>query len=54
MYKRQIQEDCGTASTYVELKKGYDKFPKVSFYPSVDTMNAILNYSKQGQLSPGL
>ena len=49
-----IQEDCATASTYVELKEGYDKFPKVSFYPSIDTMSAILNYSKQGQLSPGL
>ncbi len=48
-----IQEDCTTASTYVELKKGYDKFPKVSFYPSADTINAVLNYSKQGQLNPG-
>jgi hypothetical protein len=48
-----IQEECSTASTYVELKKGYDKFPKVSFYPSTDTINAVLNYSKKEQLSPG-
>jgi hypothetical protein len=46
-----IQEDCTTASTYKELKKGYDNFPKVSFYPSVKTMDAILNYSKNGMLN---
>ena len=46
-----IQEDCTTAGTYKELKKGYDSFPKVSFYPSVKTLDAILNYSKNGMLN---
>ena len=48
-----IQEDNVVSENYKELKKGYDKFPKVSFYPTTETINAVLNYSKSGVLNAG-
>mgnify|MGYP000046705397 CR=1 FL=1 len=48
-----IQEDNTVRENYKELKKGYDKFPKVSFYPSAETITAVLNYSESGVLNAG-
>jgi len=46
-----IQEDDQVKERFQELQKGYKMFPKVSFYPSDKTMNAILNFSNKQVLN---
>ena len=46
-----INEDNQVRESYKELEKGYKMFPKVSFYPSDDTMSTILNYSQKQVLN---
>jgi len=47
-----LEEDSYLKKEYNELKKGFDNLPKVQFYPTDNTMNAILNYSNRGALNP--
>ena len=43
-----ISEDDQVKREYKKLKRGWNFLPKVSFYPSDQAVNSILNYSKQG------
>ena len=49
--ENQINEDQNLRSYYLRLKKAFKSMPKVSFYPSDKTMDAILDYSKKTGLS---
>lgn len=41
-----IEESNSVKETFVELRDGFKMFPKVEFYPSDKTINAVLDYSK--------
>lgn len=40
-----ISTDNKVREQYKLLKKGYEKFPKVQFYPSNDVISNLLTYS---------
>ncbi len=46
-----IQEDQSINRSYETLRKGYKLLPKVSFYPSDDVLDAVVNYSKRPVLN---
>lgn len=41
-----IDESPIAKEEYLNLRKGYLRFPKVKFYPSDEAMNSVLSYSK--------
>ena len=47
-----IREDKTVGLQYKQLLKGFKLLPKVKFYPSEETMNAVLNYSNTTNLKP--
>ena len=47
-----IQEDPNVKREYFKLRKAYKSLPKISFYPSRKTINAILDYSQKSSLNP--
>ncbi|NNE27115.1 MAG: hypothetical protein HKN09_09750 [Saprospiraceae bacterium] len=47
-----IQEDKTVGRQYKQLLRGFRLLPKVKFYPSEKTMNAVLNYSNMTSLKP--
>ena len=43
--ENSIDTDKNVREQYNLLKKGYNKFPKVQFYPSDKAINNVLSYS---------
>ena len=46
-----IQEDNSVRQSFKEIQGGFRMLPKVSFYPSDDTLQSILDYSQQEAVS---
>ncbi len=45
-----LQEDAGLYTEYQNLMEGFQTLPKVSFRPSNETLDSILNYSRHTTL----
>ena len=47
-----IEEDGHIRREYHKLKKAYKLLPKVSFYPTDETIANVINYSRNNSLNP--
>ena len=48
--ENELEEDKALKREFFKLKKAYKKLPKVSFYPTDNSIKKILEYSAQTNL----